>query len=180
MDVLTPREEIFCNAIATGEFKGRAAELAGYAASGAGKVANDLLKKEKVQNRIRYLQERAVEMAKVSASDTLIQIARIAFFDAKEILDLTKDPEGHEWSANARAAIAGIKVTRTYAGDEDYGMLVNVTHHVTIRDTLKALKMLGDHTGAFTDLNMALGALRTYGIELAKIDGKWTVVNEAK
>ena len=38
--------------------------------------------------------------------------------------------------------------------------------------------MLGDHVGAFTDLNVAIAVLRTYGINLAKVDGEWQVMND--
>ena len=176
---LTPKESLFCQNRAQGQGKAASAINAGYAASAAGKVAHTLLKRKEIQDEITKLVNRAADLALINAQDTLVQIARTAFFDSHEILALCSNPYGHDWSKNARAAISSIKVTRTYKGKEEEDNLVDVTYEIKTRDTLRALKMLGDHTGAFTDLNIALAALRTYGIEIANVDGRWQVLEDA-
>lgn len=133
-----------------------------------------------VNEYIEQLAEEREELRRITATGVIIELAKTAFFDFSEVVDALKGDRSLDksnWSKEARSAIASIKVTRSYSGSEEQGdRLYNVTTEVRTWDRLKALKMLGDHVGAFTDLNVAIAVLKTYGIELGKIDGEWQVL----
>ena len=139
--------------------------------------AGNLLKKEQVAAYVDELRQQLELRHRTTADNVVYQLSRIAFFNAAEALEIARgDVTPEQWSSDAKAAIASVKVNRTYRAGREDEAYVDITTEVRIRDSLRALKMLGDHLGVFDDLNKAIATLKTYGIELARVDGRYQVV----
>ena len=172
---LSSRELLFCQKYVETGKKSQSAKDAGYKGSVA-TTANRLLQKDEIQATVKKLSDERDALLRITPQNVLMELAKVAFFDFGELLDLLQDetefrPEN--WSTDARSAVSSIKVARTYSDGE-----LKVTTEVRTWDRLRALKMLGDHVGAFSDLNCAIATLKTYGVHIAKVDGQWQVVQQ--
>ncbi|MEO0373208.1 MAG: terminase small subunit [Cyanobacteria bacterium P01_A01_bin.17] len=179
MPVISQRDLLFCHKYVESGKKSQSAREAGYEKS-PGTVAQRLLRRPEINEYIDQLVEEREELRRITATGVIIELGKTAFFDFSEVVDALNGDrilDKNNWSREARSAISSIKVTRSFTGSEEQGdRLYNVTTEIKTWDRLRALKMLGDHVGAFTDLNVAIAVLKTYGIELAKIDGEWQVL----
>ena len=172
---LSSRELLFCQKYVQTGKKSQSAKDAGYKSSVA-TTANRLLQKEEIQATIKKLSDGRDALLRITPQNVLTELAKVAFFDFGELLDLLQDEtefKPERWSTDARSAVSSVKVTRAYSDGE-----LKVTTEVRTHDRLRALKMLGDHVGAFSDLNCAIATLKTYGIALAKIDGEWQIIQQ--
>ena len=179
MSTISAIDELFCRKYVEYGNKSQAAREIGHDKS-PNTIANRILKKPGVREFIHQLRQERDSLRQVTATGVIIELAKTAFFDFAEMVDCLSangSLDKVNWSTNARSAVSSIKVTKTYREHED-GALLDVTTEIKTWDRLRALKMLGDHVGAFTDLNVAIAVLRTYGINLAKIDGQWQVIND--
>ena len=180
VSVISSRDTLFCHKYVESGNKSHAAREVGYA-KGSNTVANRILKRPEIQEYIQQLTEEREQLRRVTATGVIIELAKTAFFDFAEMVDCLKGNgslDKENWSTEARSAVSSIKVTKTYRDVIDEGCEIDVTTEIKTWDRLRALKMLGDHVGAFTDLNVAIAVLRTYGINLAKVDGEWQVMND--
>ena len=178
--VISSRESLFCHNYAECSNKAKAAREAGYEGNHSA-VASRLLKRSEISDYITQLIEERESLRRITATNVIVELAKIAFFDFVEVVDCLKSHgslKKENWTSDARSAVSSVKVARTYSGDDENGRELTVTTEIKTWDRLRALKMLGDHVGAFTDLNVAIAVLRTYGINLAKIDGQWQVIND--
>ena len=177
--VIGSRESLFCHKYVDSGKKSQSAKDAGWASNPA-QAANKLLKRPEIKEYIHQLRQERDALRQVTATGVIIELAKTAFFDFAEMVDCLKGNgslDKENWSTDARSAVSSVKVTKTYRDVIDDEQLIDVTTEIKTWDRLRALKMLGDHVGAFTDLNVAIATLRTYGINLAKIDGEWQVVS---
>ena len=127
---------------------------------------------------IKEIEEEKEALRDVDTSALMVHLARICYFDGQQLWELANNPD-QEWSEAAKASISSIKVTKSYRnGIEKDEYLMDVATEVRSKDTLKAAKMLGDHLGAFKDLPTLLSGLKSYGIEVERVDGKFQVVND--
>ena len=112
----------------------------------------------------------------VNIASLMVHLSRICYFNGQELWELAQNPS-KEWSDDAKASIASVKVTRSYRnGIEADECIMDVTTEIKAKDTLRAAKMLGDHLGAFKDLPTLLTGLKSYGVEIERVDGKYQVV----
>ena len=179
LPVISSRESLFCHSYAESGNKAKAAKTAGYGGNPSA-AANRLLKRDEINEYVQQLIDERESLRRITATGVIIELAKTAFFDFAEMVDCLQSNgslKKENWSTDARSAVSSIKVTRTYREVED-GHELDVTTEIKTWDRLRALKMLGDHVGAFTDLNVAIAVLRTYGINLAKVDGEWQVMND--
>ena len=180
MSAISSLDELFCRKYVECGNKSQAAREIGHRKS-PNTVANRILKKPGVQEFVHQLRQERDSLRQVTATGVIIELAKTAFFDFAEIVDCLQGNgslDKEKWSTDARSAVSSIKVTKTYRDVIDEGCEIDVTTEIKTWDRLRALKMLGDHVGAFTDLNVAIAVLRTYGINLAKVDGEWQVMND--
>ena len=178
--VISSRESLFCHSYAESGNKAKAAKTAGYGGNPSA-AANRLLKRSEINEYIQQLIDERESLRRITATGVIIELAKTAFFDFAEMVDCLKGNgslDKEKWSTDARSAVSSIKVTKTYRDVIDEGCEIDVTTEIKTWDRLRALKMLGDHVGAFTDLNVAIAVLRTYGINLAKVDGEWQVLKD--
>jgi phage terminase small subunit len=178
MTKLDPREQIFADAYAAGKSATEALFAAGLSTSNVSRDSKRLLRKQNVKEYIEKIQSDARALAMVDTVKLMTQLAQVAFFDSKELWELANNPDG-EWSPAARASIASVKVTKTYReGNEERGAELDITTELKSKPTLQAAKMLGDHLAAFKDLPTLIAGLKSYGIDLRRVDGRYVVVED--
>lgn len=175
--VMSPRETLFANAYASGKSKKESVIAAGLDPANASKHSKKFLSNAEIVEYIAQIRSEARMLALVDTTKVLSRLAAIAFLDSKEIWNIAQNPNG-EWSAHARAAISSVAVTKAYRNYEGDDTIVEVKTEVKARDTLRALKMLGDHSGSFTGLNSLLSGLKSYGIEIERVDGKYVILQD--
>jgi hypothetical protein len=125
---------------------------------------------------IQKIEAEKESLKDINIATLMVHLSRICYFNGQEMWELAQDPS-QEWSLEAQAAIASVKVTKSYRnGIEKDECLMDVTTEIKAKDTLRAAKMLGDHLGAFKDLPTLLTGLKSYGVEVERVDGKYQVV----
>lgn len=175
---LDPKEQIFADKIAAGKTATEALFAAGLSTSNVSRDSKRLLRKASIKRYIAKLQGDARALACVDTAKLMMHLAKITFFDSKELWELANNPDG-EWSEAARASIASVKVTKTYReGSEERGAELDITTEIKSKPTLQAAKMLGDHLAAFKDLPTLIAGLKSYGIDLQRVDGRYVVVED--
>ena len=116
MPNLKPKYEKFCREYVIDNNATQAYIRAGYSSSGAGQSAKKLLSNPKIATRVKFLGDEIVrklsEKHEITQEKILLERARIAFFNAKEVYHAdgtVKAPA--EWSDDIGAVISGIKAS---------------------------------------------------------------------
>ena len=125
----------------------RAAIGAGFAEKSAHVTGCRLLRNSTIQAAIADVQARMAKRLEITAERTLRELAKVAFYDPREMYDAGGRPlpVGELDDMNA-AALAGIE---TAVKEEDG--VVTVTHKYRMTDRVKALELLGRYHKLFTD-----------------------------
>lgn len=157
--------------------RGRELLLAsGIVDKNATRATNKFINHPQVIEEIERIEKQAKVLRDVDIATLMGHLAKICYFDSHELWSLANNPN-QEWSGSARAAISSIKVTRSYRnGIEKDECLMDVTTEVKTKDSLRAAKMIADHLGAFKDLPTLLSGLKSYGIEMKRVNGKFEVL----
>lgn len=135
---LSPRQEAFCQQYIALKFNGtRAAIAAGYAPIGAGTEADRLLQKAGIRQRIAQISAPTRALLKINADEILHQLASVATFDRRKLLDTDGNviPLQHLDDATA-AAISHVGVSGFVPFDK-----------------MKAVDMAMKHLGLFKEDN---------------------------
>lgn len=131
----------------------QAAIRAGYSPETAGAIGAENLKKPQIQNAIaRHMAERSRRTG-VNADRVLLELARIAFANAGDLIDAGDATLKDDASRDDLAAIQSIKV-------KDMGDM-GIEREIRMADKLKALELLGRHLGIFNDRLRLDGRLDT-------------------
>lgn len=149
--MLTPKQEAFAAAIASGESQTAAYRIA-YPASvnwedkTIWSRASELAANSKVQGRVAELSAKAAAANEVTVERIVRELAVIAFGNKRAVMTWgpkgVKLKESSELTDDQAAQVAEVKETISSAG----GSLSLKTH-----DKVKALELLGKHVGMFTD-----------------------------
>ncbi|WP_438435419.1 terminase small subunit [Gorillibacterium sp. sgz500922] len=128
----------------------QAAIRAGYSSKSAEQQGSTLLRNPKVR---AHIDERMAVLARrtgVNQERIMRELARIAFLDPTQLVDMDSATLRPEATADDRAAIASVKV-KEMSGDVEM-----TEREVKFADKLKALELLGKRFGMFTDnVNLA-------------------------
>ena len=151
---LTPRQEKFCCEIALGHRPSEAYRRAGYTTKNSNVAlssAKNLLALPKIKNRINELKTQAADYAGVDASHVVGQLAKMAFADIHDFLDLSED------NLRLRTRFDGtvpseLNITRSPNGQ--------ITARVKI-DRVPALQMLAKYLGMMDDRLLVQGKIET-------------------
>ncbi len=147
---LTPLQERFCELYLLYPAQpGKAYREAGYTAGtkNAASLANKLLEKAKVQERIRELMDERSRVTKVTAERVVLELARVGFSDLRNYM--TWGNRGARWmesealSEEHTPAISEIYETEREMDDGG----VYRTKRFKLHDKLGALRELAKHTG---------------------------------
>lgn len=123
----------------------QAAIRAGYSPKSAGTNADKLLKNTKIR---AYIEARMAEHSRrtgVTQERIIRELARIAFLDPTQLIDMDTAELLTDAAADDRAAIASVKV-KTMSGETEM-----IEREVRFADKIKALELLGKRFGMWLD-----------------------------
>ncbi len=138
---MTDKQARFCEEYMIDLNATQAAIRAGYSQKTANEQAARLLANVSIQNRIAQLQAEQSRRTGVSADRVVRELARIAFANARDLIDPETASVKLDASRDDLAAVQSIKV-KSFGED-------GLEHEVKLADKLKALDLLGRHLGMF-------------------------------
>lgn len=136
----------------------QAAIRAGYSPDTAKSIGSENLTKPDIQARIAKAMAERSKRTGVNADRVVIELAKIAFVNAVEVIDPKTATVKEGASSDDTAAIQSVKV-KTFGED-------GLEREIKMADKIKALELLGRHLGMWND------KLQVSGIkeEQAKLD----------
>jgi len=157
-DGLTDTQRLFLTEYLKDGNATKAAIRAGYSADTAGSQGSRLLKNERIQQAIQQAQQEVLEAVKhetgITLERTLREIARLAFFDPRQLFAADGNPLSiQELSDDTAAAVAGLDVTEEFAGTGKDRTFVGYTKKYKLADKKAALDMLMKHLGGYGEDN---------------------------
>jgi phage terminase small subunit len=163
---MNPKQQRFCQEYLVDLNGTQAATRAGYSFKTASSQSERLLRNVEVQAEIQRLQMQRSERLEITADDVLKDLAAIAFTPITEVLTIadgkvTLKPL-EEWSDYAHKAVENVRQSKD-------------GFSLKMHSKLAALEKLGHHLGLFSDFNVALNTLSTYG-EVQKTDEGYRVI----
>jgi phage terminase small subunit len=149
---LTARQKLFALEYLK-DFNGaRAAVRAGYSGRTAKAAASRLLTNVYLRAEIEQAMDRRCEKLELKAEDTLQAIANLAHFDPRRLFDDKGNMKDiHTLEPDVARAISGFDFVTLYDGNGDQKHAFGQLRKIRLRDSLKALEMLGRHQKLFTD-----------------------------
>jgi phage terminase small subunit len=140
----------------------QAAIRAGYSARTASSIAEENLRKPELMTEIQRLQTERSQRLEITADQVLEDLAAIAFRPITDVLTIKAGKvtllDSSQWSDDANKAVESVRQSKD-------GFSIKMVNK------LAALEKLGHHLGLFSDLNIALNILRTYGEVTQTKDG---------
>lgn len=139
----------------------QAAIRAGYSPDTANEQGSRLLANVNIKNTVDKMIAERSRRTGINADRVIREIAKIAFVNAGEVVDLDTALLMDKISDDDMAAIQSVKV-KTFGED-------GVEREVKLADKLKALELLGKHLGLFKDKLEVDGSVKTEMSALAGI-----------
>lgn len=152
---LTAKQVRFCEEYLIDLNATQAAIRAGYSSESAGSIGSENLTKPEIRARIDAAMAERSKRTGINADRVLRELGRIAFVNAKDVLNLSTAEVRADASEDDLAVIAGVKVK--YVPHKDFDDEGNpiveeaIEREVRLADKLKALELCGKHLGMFTD-----------------------------
>lgn len=144
-----------------------AAKRAGYSQKTAYSIGQENLKKTEIQSAIQEEQIKRQKRTEITQDMVLRETAKLAFFDIRKMFDKNGKPLGiSDLDDDTAAALVGLDVQDVSDINGDYVWFVK---KYKMADKLKALELLGKHTGAFERRDTKTEALETAMLALADI-----------
>ena len=140
----------------------QAAIRAGYKAGNAqraSEIGSDLLQKTPVSDAIATAMAERSRRTGVNADRVVMELAKIAFVNADDVIDVGTATIKDGAARDDTAAIQSVKV-KTFGED-------GLEREIKMADKLKALELLGKHLGMFKDKVELSGSLE---VEQSKLD----------
>lgn len=130
----------------------KAAERAGYSAKTAYSVGHENLRKPEIAAAIAQAQKERQQRTHITADRVLQELARIAFFDPRKLLDDAGHPRPlNELDDDTAAAVAGLDLLEEYRGEGKDREFVGYVKKFKIADKNTALTNAMKHLGILTD-----------------------------
>lgn len=147
-----------------------AAKRAGYNEKTAYSMGQRLLKNVEVQKRVQEANIARQERTEITQDMVLRETAKLAFFDVRKMFGKDGKPlDISELDDDTAAALVGLDVQDVYEGNGDQKQFAGYIKKYKMADKLKALELLGKHTGAFEKQDTQTAALETAMRALADI-----------
>ena len=137
----------------------QAAIRAGYSPESAKEIGCENLTKPNIRACIDKAMAERSKRTGVNADRVVIELAKIAFVNANEVIDPETATIREDALPEDTAAIQSVKV-KTFGED-------GLEREIKMADKLKALELLGKHLGMFTDRVKVSGSLES---EQTKLD----------
>lgn len=155
MAKLTKKNEVFCKEYLIDLNATQAAIRAGYSVESAGSIGSELLKKPEIRARIDKEMAERSKRTGINADRVLRELARVAFLNPKDVIDLNTAEVKEDASEDDLAVIAGVKVKyvphKDFDENGDPVIEQAIEREVRMADKLKALELCGKHLGMFKD-----------------------------
>ena len=146
MAKLTAKQERFIEEYLIDLNATQAAIRAGYSPHSAKDIGNENLTKPHLRARIDEALAERSKRTGINADRVLRELARIAFVNAKDVINFDSATIAEDASEDDTAAIASVKV-KTIPTEDGEG----VEREIRLCDKLKALELCGKHLGMFKD-----------------------------
>lgn len=146
MGKLTPKQQIFVEEYLVDLNATQAAIRAGYSPKTANEQGNRLLANVSVRTCIDKEMAQRSKRTGISQDRVIREIARLAFVNPDNVINLNSATVKKDASEEDLAAIQSIKVK---ISSSENGEMVE--REVRLNDKLKALELLGKHLGMFKD-----------------------------
>lgn len=128
----------------------QAAIRAGYSAHTAGSQAERLLRNVAIQSSIEAVVVKAEAKAELTVERTLREVARLAFFDPRKLLNPDGSPKPiNELDDDTAAGIAGMDIQEQYEGSGADRVFVGYVKKYKIADKNAALEKAMKHLGQY-------------------------------
>ena len=160
---MTKKQKSFCEEYLIDLNATQAAIRAGYSPKTAYSIGHELLSKPEIR---AYIDKAMAERSKrtgVNADRVVRELAKVAFVNAEDVIDVKNAKLLPDASRDDTAAIASVKV-KIVSGDTE-----SEEREIKLADKLKALELLGKHMGMFTDKTELSGTVDLGADNLAKI-----------
>ena len=138
---MTKKQQLFCEEYLIDLNATQAAIRAGYKPESAGSVGSENLKKPEIRARIDKAMAERSKRTGVNADRVVRELARVAFVNASDVIDMNKATVIDGACADDTAAISSVKVKNIPTDDGEI-----VEREIRLADKLKALK--GEHSPA--------------------------------
>jgi len=148
---LTPKQQRFVDEYLIDLNATQAAIRAGYSEKGAAVTASKLLINAKVQETVQAARQKRASRTEITADRVLTEIARLAFFDIRRLVDNDGKPiPMQELDDDTAAAIAGLDLVEYYeVNDEGKKVFAGWVKKYKLADKKGSLELLGRHLGLF-------------------------------
>ena len=141
---MNAKQERFCDEYMIDLNATQAAIRAGYSPKSAGTDGGRLLRNAQIRARIDHLLAERGRRTGVNADRVVRELARVAFLDPTQLIDIDRATVHDDASEDDRAVIASVKV-KTMPGEYGDG----IEREIKFADKLKALDMLSKHLGMY-------------------------------
>lgn len=149
---LTPQQELFCQAYASGENATKAAVKAGYSEHTAQEQGSRLLSKVMICERVDELLRDRARAMRVTADAVLAEYHRIATVDIAEAFNEKGELRPiHEIPIDVRKAIAAVEVDELFGGSGKDRHQIGYTKKIKFWDKTKALQDLAKNLRLLTE-----------------------------
>lgn len=139
----------------------QAAIRAGYSPDSAKEIGSENLTKPNIANAIDQVLAERSRRTGVNADRVVRELAKIAFVNAKDVIDFDSATLTANADNDDTAAIQSVKV-KTFGED-------GLEREIKLADKLKALELLGKHLGMFKDKVELGGTVQTEMTNLGAI-----------
>lgn len=150
---LNAKQERFCEEYLVDLNATQAAIRAGYSEKTAKSQGSRLLTKADVSARVGELKAERAKRTEITADRVLRELARVAFVDPTDVLNMETATVKPDVSADDRAVIAAVKVkyipVKQYDEDGELTVVDAVEREVKLADKLRALDMLAKHLNMY-------------------------------
>lgn len=146
MAKLTPKQKLFVDEYLVDLNATQAAIRAGYSTKTSNEQGNRLLANVSVRTHIDQAMAERSRRTGVSQDRVIRELARLAFVNPDDVINLNSATVKRDASEEDLAAIQSVKVKTS---SSDTGEMVE--REVRLNDKLKALELLGKHLGMFKD-----------------------------
>jgi len=128
----------------------QAAIRAGYGSKGASTQAERLLRNVEIRAQVEAFVIKAEEKASLSIERTLREVARLAYFDPRKLLNPDGSPKPiHELDDDTAACLAGMDILEQFDGTGADRVFVGHVKKYKIADKNSALDKAMKHLGLF-------------------------------
>lgn len=150
--MLTPKQQAFVDEYVIDLNATQSAIRAGYSPRSAGAISAALLQKHEIQVALKQVQEERSAKTKITAERVLQELARIAFFDPRNMLNADGSPKPiQDLDDDTAAVLAGMDIAEEYEGSGEDRVFKGYTKKVKLADKVAALNLSMRHLGMLTD-----------------------------